>query len=220
MSTLACASLLMAAACADEGTAAPPTAAVESTDRAVVVSTTACGHASGTTGSGTRVDDTRVLTAAHVVIGAGTVAVDGEPATVIALDPTTDLALLRSAGPELPPLRLAEPASTGTPAEVHGATSGDLRVTVERTATLVVDDVRGVGQSRRSGYVLDAAIDGGDSGAGLHTPDGLVGVVFATSTAATTTAYAVDTTEIRDFLDTASEREHACDPSRSRIVPG
>lgn len=218
MSTAVCGALLLATGCSDA--IAPPPTTVESAERAVVIATTACGHASRTTGSGTRIDDTRVLTAAHVVIGAGSVTVDGEPAAVVAVNPTADLALLRSAGPELAPLALGEPASAGSHVDVHGATSGDVRVTVARPATLVVDDVGAAGRSRRSGYVLDGSIDGGDSGAGLHAPDGLVGVVFATSTAGTATAYAVDSTEIRDFLETASEREHACDPSRSRIIPG
>lgn len=193
-------------------------------DRAVTIRTTGCGHASATTGSGVVVDRALVLTAAHVVAGATDVFVgeSAEPATVFLLDRTRDLALIKAPSVVATPIELAG-AAAGEPVRVvGGATSGTVDATVERVLSIDVDDVRSTSRSVRSGFELDAAIDGGDSGAGVFDGDGrLVGVVFAVPTARSDATFAVAATEVAAVLSAPAAGEHRCDPSTSRLVaPG
>ena len=78
--------------------------------RTAGVSTTACGVASGTSGTAILLGESMLLTAAHLVIGAGSVEVDvdgtSHEAEIIGLDPRTDLALLEAAGVQAPQLQL------------------------------------------------------------------------------------------------------------------
>ncbi len=74
-----------------------------SEQRAVIVPTEACGHASKTTGSGIIGGPGEVLTAAHGVIGASRVSVATGSGPMVSagiawLDPTRDLAVLSVSG--------------------------------------------------------------------------------------------------------------------------
>ncbi len=219
---------LMAAACSPDGpdtsagsSAAP--AAVSPEDRAVTLRTTGCGDASATAGSGVIAGPGLVLTAAHVVVGSTDVVVDGvdetgREATVVVLDRSRDLALLEAPVGEAAPVELADVAA-GDAVRVVGATSGTVAATVERRLRMDVDDVRSTARSIRSGYELDAAIAGGDSGGGVFDAAGrLVGVVFAVPTARSGATFAVDTAEIAAVL-VADRTAHRCDPTRSQLTP-
>ena len=190
-------------------------------ERAVVLTTTACGDSSRTTGSGVVVDQAIVLTAAHVVAGATDVFVDGaeEPAAVVLIDLTRDLALLKVPGVDAPPIELVDLDSGVEVQVVGGASSGTVDAVVRRRVRMEVDDVRSTTRSHRSGYELDAEIAGGDSGAGVFDTDGgLGGIVFAIPTERSGSTYAVGRSEIDHVLSVAGRGEYHCDPAQSLLV--
>ncbi len=221
---------------------------LEPVDRTVAVVTTGCGAASATIGSAVRLDDTTVLTAAHVVAGAGGVGVvesdrlpldrhwpgfspvtlfDGAVgAAVIAFDPARDLALVatdreRAGGPD----RLRPEfgvAAVGDVVEIHGAAAAPIEGLVAQRTTIEADEVRGRSRVERDGYRLDAPTTRGDSGAGVWSTDGrLVGLVFAVSSGDGTRSWAVSGREIVGFLDEAQEGpvpSYRCNEATSRLV--
>ncbi len=199
-----------------------PDAAVDPESRAVTLRTTACGDASGTTGSGVQLDDGLALTAAHVVAGANEVFLGNDDAEghVVLLDPTRDLALVAFEGGDVAEFELAE-AGAGDPVLiVGGAASGTVAATVVRRVVMDVDDVRAETRSERVGYELDAAIAGGDSGAGVYEPGGdLVGIVFAVPTERDGATYAVGAEEIGAVLESGERSRYVCDPVESQLVP-
>lgn len=216
------------AACAsdDPSVGVPQTAPVTvAEERAVSIRTTGCGNASHTTGSGVIIDHALVLTAAHVVVGAADVVVDELDASVIVLDRTRDLAVLKVPGTEATPVEIVE-LDPGTEVRVvGGATSGTVEATVDRRLVMDVDDVRSTSRSERAGYELDAAIEGGDSGAGIYDGDDrLAGIVFAVPTERSDATFAVGASEIEAVLAVLASPdvgEHSCDPSSSQLVgPG
>lgn len=193
----------------------------------MVVATTRCGTASPTSGVGVIVDDGLVLTAAHVVVGAGSVTIsESAPesastsvalvAEIVLVDATRDLALLRV------PNLLGEPVELGT------AVAGDLLVAplpgarrataiVRRAVAINIDDVRASTRSRRAGYELRGALVPGDSGAGLFDDeDRLVGVFFSRSVSRDV-VFAVGATEIATVLS-APRVSYVCDLDASRVV--
>ncbi len=152
------------------------------------------------------------------------------PATIVAFDSLRDLALLEI-DPDgwtgaTPPARLppspprfevlaAEDAGT----IVGGVTSGEVAFTVTEKTIIEMDEVRGTRRSRRSGYLIDAATDRGDSGAGLYAASGqLVGLLFAVSTGDNRRSWATAADELQDFLDDASVTgSFACNPDESEL---
>jgi S1-C subfamily serine protease len=199
-----------------------PDAAVDPESRAVTLRTTACGDASGTTGSGVQLDDRLALTAAHVVAGADEVFLGDDAAEghVVLLDPTRDLALLEFDGDEIAEVELGE-VEAGDPVRiVGGSASGTVAATVARRVVMDIDDVRAATRSERVGYELDALIAGGDSGAGVYAPDGaLVGIVFAVPTERDGATFAVGAAEIGAVLESGERSRYVCDPVESQLVP-
>ena len=147
--------------------------------RVVSVTTTSCGDTSKTSASGVVIEEGRVLTVAHAVIGAGTVSITGTtgdtaPAAIVRLDPTRDLAVLAIDGLAGSPVRFAT-LTAGDRTVIASARSGELMADVTRRATLEIDEVRGTARHRRSGYELAAPVAVGDSGAGVFDDDRLAG---------------------------------------------
>lgn len=246
--------MAVVASCSSAGNAVPdagaadssPTSGVEPADRTVAVVTTGCGSASATIGSAVRLDDTMVLTAAHVVAGARDVAVvdggdlppdrgwpDFSPVTlfdgaaeavIVAFDPGRDLALLaseRAATPVLPRPEFGV-AVAGETVEIHGVAGAPIEGSVAQHTTIEADAVRGPGRVERDGYRLDASTARGDSGAGVWSAEGrLVGVVFAVSTDDGSRSWAVSGLEIVGLIDEAQEGpapSYGCDDATSRVV--
>ena len=92
-------------------------------------------------------------------------------------------------------------------------------MTVTEKTIIEMDEVRGTRRSRRSGYLIDAETDRGDSGAGLYDDVGnFAGVLFAVSTGDSSRSWANAADEVQDFLDDESVAgSFACDPNVSKV---
>jgi S1-C subfamily serine protease len=178
--------LIALAACADAG----PRRA----DPAVVaVAAQPCRRPTSDIGTGVVVGPGLVLTAAHVVDGRRrTIAVDGRPAHVLALDPRTDLALL-TAPVTGPGVELAAPS--GPEARV-----GSRDVEIIGTERLVVHDATTGHVHRREVHTLRPMVAPGTSGAPLVDDRRRVLGVVVLDNRTDGTAYAVTAAEIRRFL--------------------
>ncbi len=192
-------------------------------DRSVAVFTSRCGTTPATSGVGVVVDEGVVLTAAHVVIGAGSVTVSttGDVvgsllADIVHLDVRRDLALLRVPEIRARPVDLAT-ASSGDDLTVAlpDATLG--RVTVTRPVTINIEDVRADTRSRRAGYELRGELVRGDSGAGLFDEQGNLVAMFFSRSVTRDVIYAIGDTEIAHVLS-APRALYSCDLEESRVV--
>ena len=173
----------------------------------VKLTSIACGVV--TDGSAVAVGGSRVLTSAHGVSGATEVLAtldSGEQrnATVVALDPKADLALVSIDGwsSDAAPLADADPgmevATFGYPG------GGGLAITpggVQQIATSKGRDIYDKGAAVRTVAVLASKLASGDAGgAVLNNLGQVVGMAFAVAPDRPSTAYAVPTVIIRKFL--------------------
>jgi S1-C subfamily serine protease len=150
---------------------------------------------------GVAVDDELVITVAHAVAGEQDIDVttpDGRtlPASVAAIDPDLDAAVLRVDGLELPALpRHAFEGAEGAPASLVRIEDGRARpvpVTIRRRVTINTTDIYREGEHVRPGFELGARVVAGDSGSGVVDGDGrLLGVVWAASREAEDRAWAL-----------------------------
>ena len=190
----------------------------------VAIAATPCDRPTARLGIGTLVAEDRVLTAAHVVEDdLRDVAVDGQPARVVALDPRLDVAILSVDRP------VATDGIEGDAATFADADIGDvvrivtptdvIETTVERIVTLTVDDTTDGVVRRRVALVLDGAVASGTSGAPVVGDDGrVVGVVTISHTGRDVT-YATAATEIQTLLGFELHAEPAVTQS-SLAAPG
>ncbi len=201
-------------------------ARVDVSDRAkahtALVSTTACGVVSGTTGTAVVLDDSRLLTAAHTVIGAGSVVVsiDGvsRPAEIIGLDPRTDLALLDVPGVVASALQLGV-AQTGEPVRYANGEGVVRSAEITRRLEIRIEEERSTVRSSRFGFEIDATVELGDSGAGVFDDRGrLIGIIFGRSTTSDDRSFAVRSEEITELLEVPEQR-FVCNPSEDRVLP-
>ncbi len=173
----------------------------------VKLTATACGVV--TDGSALAIGGSRVLTSAHGVSGASEVLAtldSGEqrPATVVALDPKRDLAVVTIEGwsSEAPALVDAAPgievATFGYPG------GGGLAITpggIQQLATSKGRDIYDKGAAVRTVAVLASKLASGDAGgAVLNNLGEVVGMAFAVAPDRPTTAYAVPSVVIRHFI--------------------
>lgn len=194
--------------------------------RAVRLTTEGCGWAPSRTGSGLVYEEGMVVTAAHLVARADSVAVtvaamDPIEAAISAVDFKRDLALLRIPVTGFRRVDVApiSPDGASSGVIVDGATSGTVPFTLERPARISIEEVLGNERHERLGYELRAATTGGDSGAGVYDDQNrLLGIVFATSDGETTT-WATASSEITSFINDvgAGTADLTCDPERSRL---
>ena len=163
----------------------------------------ACGV--GVEGSGWIVRPGLVVTNAHVVAGipaplvdrGGGMAVRGE---VVAFDAANDVALVRAAGLDGRPLRLAE-AGRGTPGALLGfPLNGPFLVTPVRiggTATVAARDAYGRVQLRRSVIGVRGDVNSGNSGGPIVDERGrVIATVFAKRAGAPDQAYALPNDQV------------------------
>jgi S1-C subfamily serine protease len=161
-------------------------------------------------GSGVTVAADTVITNAHVVAGADSVEVQRPDGTVregrvVRFDPDRDLAVLEV--PELgqTPLSLGpaeipgDGVSIGYPGGQREPRVAPLRIDDRRTAT--GRDIYGSPGRERSVLFLAAELRQGDSGSPvIDTAGRVVGIVFAISPDRSTTAYALDRSEVDAIL--------------------
>jgi len=153
-------------------------------------------------GVGTSIGDGVVVTAAHVVAGAGRVEVVDQlgqttAADVVFFDPALDVAALRPAvaPPASVALRHDRPDEGETGVMAIPTNDGSIRLvdvevmqrTTIRTTDIYLDD-----EVQRSGLRLSAVVEPGDSGAMVHLAGGGVGIVWSRSTEASDRAWTVD----------------------------
>lgn len=191
--------------------------------RAVSLSTTACGHASRTTGSGVIVEDGWVLASAHVVVGAGQVEVTGTFGSAVAriavLDAEADLALLQVAEANASPIEVAGAEVGDTLALGGGGPSGAITATVLRPVEVRIEGIRSTERTSRLGYEIDARVSLGDSGDGVFDQaDALVGVVFGRPLAEENRSFVVRHEEINRVLSADRTGDWSCDPAQHRVV--
>lgn len=206
---------LLASACAEESTSPQ--------GRAVTLETTACGHASRTSGAGVIVEDGWVLASAHVVSGAGSVQVTGPAGTVeaeiVVFDAASDLALLGVAGLTASPVTLADADDGDTVYFGGGGPSGAPTAEVVRSVEVRIEGVRSTDRVSRRGYEIDRRVALGDSGGGLFdAEDRLVGSIFGRPLAELDSSFAVRRVEIERVLTADRDGVWECDPSTHKVT--
>ena len=165
----------------------------------VKVSGVACGYRLH--GSGFAAAPDTVVTNAHVVAGTTSTQVlrpDGRtlPASVVAFDPSRDLALLHVPGLGQAPLGLA-PAVPGETDAVFGHPRGQVPLEISparviRKITIDLGDIYDRPTTPRQILILNADLEPGDSGAPLVNNAGkVVGVDFGVANLRRSTAFAV-----------------------------
>ena len=160
-------------------------------------------------GSGFVVQPGLIVTNAHVVAGESETEVelfDGSvrEATVVAFDPSRDVAVLRVEGLDVPALPLRD-AEVGDVGGVFGHPGGGpLEVSPFEVADEIVavgEDVYDRARSEREVLVLSSELAPGDSGAALIDPAGeVVGLAFAIAPDKGGVAYALALDEVRAVL--------------------
>lgn len=160
-------------------------------------------------GTGWVVAEDLVVTNAHVVAGERETEIfrdDGSraDATVVAFDPSRDLAVLRVPGLDRDPLTVV-PSSAEAAGGVFGHPGGGpMRVapfSVSRRITAVGRDIYGTGVTSRDVLELRSTLRPGDSGSALVNSAGnVVGVAFAIAPDRVDVAYALSTAELDAVL--------------------
>jgi S1-C subfamily serine protease len=161
---------------------------------------TTCGRS--LEGSGFVISPQHVLTNAHVVAGmtygpfVGSGTGNGLRARVVRFDPNTDVAILYVPGLRAPPLRFAAQAARGSGAVVAGyPENGGFRAVPARVGSqwsVTGRSIYQTGSITRAIYAVRAMVEQGNSGGPLLAKNGKVyGVVFAASTTARDTGFAL-----------------------------
>lgn len=191
--------------------ASVPSAVARSEESVVTVlaSKPTCGLDSE--GSGWVVQRGRVVTNAHVVAGASSIVVrepgsaEVERATLVAFDPSRDLAVLDVTDLGASALDIGPDLTAGAAAYAVGYPgNGPLTVSPQRVRDRVTargTDIYQSGSVQRDIYSLRGVVRPGNSGGPLLDADGKVaGVVFARSATDPETGYALTLAELRPVL--------------------
>lgn len=163
---------------------------------------------------GWRANDKVVFTVAHAVQGSTGVTVDNSPASVVAIDLRTDVAVLRMPGrskPILPGhsarvgLRLAagerQVEVRGHLLDFAGGRRVSTTVRAGPTRPTTIDEAADSTTYTRAAFSIDAGVEPGDSGSPVVDDHGRVlGMVFAASRTDPNLAYAVDASEIQAIV--------------------
>lgn len=164
----------------------------------------------------------RVVTVAHNLRGAVGLSVDGVPATLVALDHRSDLAVLAVSRPSsrVARVRFATPA-VGS-ALLDRLDEGGARrseVSITKVAPIDIEEPRDSTRYHRDGLVAivvrERSVASGDSGSPVIDQRGrVVGLVFATDRETGNVAFATSAMEIEALLGTAGDEavsSGACD---------
>jgi len=159
-------------------------------------------------GTGFFVEENIVVTNAHVVAGVNSPRIihngDEYDLAFISLDPNSDLAILRSENFSSKPLQLAEAkeGEFGTIlAFVKDGNKVLTEVKIREKIVAVGKNIFGKPGESREALSLEARIESGFSGAPVLNEDSaVVGVVFSRSRGGGSTAYAVQSSEVKKIL--------------------
>ena len=159
-------------------------------------------------GTGFFIDENIVVTNAHVVAGVNSPEIiyrgDSYKLDFISLDPNSDLAILRSQNIQHRPLKLdeAEEGEFGTVvAFIKDGTKVTTEVEIREKILAVGKDIFGEPGESREALALGAKIESGFSGAPvLNKNSAVVGVIFSRSRGGSSTAYAVQSSEVQKIL--------------------
>ena len=170
------------------------------------VTGTACGL--GVQGSAWVAGRSLVVTNAHVVAGMLDARVDdgdGEelPASVVHFDPRNDVAVLRVAGLQAPPLRLADPVEGAAVAILGFPENGPFAATAGRigqTGAVLTDDAYGRGPIERRITTLRGAVRQGNSGGPAVDGQGRVQATIFAARIGSASGYGVPTAIVRGAL--------------------
>jgi S1-C subfamily serine protease len=167
----------------------------------------------GSVGSGVVVEaDGQVVTVAHTIRGASDVSVvdaDGveHPATIVAFDKDSDLAVLDAPTLEAAPLPVGDVGLGDADVLVwrRDEGSGAKAVEVVKRLRITIEDIYVDEIVERTGLELTGPIVIGDSGGGVVTAGGeLIGIVYASSRERDDVGFATDSAEIRSVLASRS----------------
>jgi S1-C subfamily serine protease len=185
--------------CSDDGPVARPTV--------VGVAAQPCTTPNRARGLGVVVADGLVATAAHTVDGPlRDLTVDGVAATVAAIEPRTDLALLAVALDAAPAELSNDPTATAT---VLGSRPAPVRIV--RTGTLVVHDATDRARYEREVHTFTPGVEQGTSGAPLVDADGRVLGVVVLDSRDHDVGYAVTAGELAAVVERSSGRTPAAE---------
>ncbi len=170
----------------------------------------ACGI--GVEGSGWFATRDLVVTAAHVVAGEHSTAVqlpDGtglHPARVVAYDPHNDVAVLRVSGATATPLRLVDPRPGAAVAILGYPANGPLTATpgrIGRTAVVLTQDAYGNGPVTRTITAVAGSVRHGNSGGPAIDRSGAVESTIFAARIGAPSGYGVPASVVRRALDSA-----------------
>ncbi|HVS86536.1 MAG TPA: CvpA family protein [Gaiellaceae bacterium] len=179
-------------------------------ERVVKILGTACGF--GVEGSGWFAGRDLVVTAAHVVAGEHdtTVEIPGRvgrfSAQVVAFDVHDDVAVLRVAGVDETPLRIADPQDGAAVAIVGYPENGDLQAIpgrIGRTSTVVTEDALGHGPVARKITAVAGKVRHGNSGGPAIDDSGAVESTIFAARIGAPSGYGVPSDIVRKVLDQA-----------------
>ena len=179
-------------------------------DSVVRVFGAACGGIAS--GSGWVARPGLVVTNVHVVAGQDDLRVQTRngvrDATVVALEPREDIAVLRVPGLSAPALPMASNVSSGTPVAMLGFPGGEFRARRARVGVTRTLFFGGDGGGTRSVTVFRGAVRHGNSGGPLIDRRGrVVATVFAARVERRSrTGFAVPNGAVREALDSTSHR--------------
>ena len=160
-------------------------------------------------GTGFFVEENIVVTNAHVVAGVNSPRIihngNGYDLDFVSLDPNSDLAILRSEDFSHQPLKLDE-AEDGVSGTVVAFVKDGKKVITEvkilEKILAVGKDIFGKPGESREALSLEARIESGFSGAPVLNEDfAVVGVIFSRSRGGSSTAYAVQSSEVEKILE-------------------